>query len=56
VTIRYCGHVATVRVIGDLKKDLEQHDIEIDDQPDGGANALNVYRFVIFKLLTCNYK
>lgn len=43
VMIRYCGYVATVRVVGDMKKDLEQHDIEIDDLPDGGANALNVY-------------
>ena len=43
-----------MRVVGDVKKDLEQHDIEIDDLPDGGANALNVYRLVIFKLLACN--
>lgn len=50
VTIRYCGYTATVRVVGDVKK-LEHHDIEIDDQPDGGANALNVYslRFLLHK-------
>ncbi|KAL9244698.1 hypothetical protein vseg_018447 [Gypsophila vaccaria] len=43
VTIKYCGHTATVRVVGDVKKNVEHHDIEVDDQPDGGANALNVY-------------
>lgn len=30
--------------MGDVKKKFEHHDIEVDDQPDGGANALNVYR------------
>ncbi|KAK9677235.1 hypothetical protein RND81_11G129700 [Saponaria officinalis] len=43
VTIKYCGHTATVRVVGDVREDIEHHDIEVDDQPDGGANALNVY-------------
>lgn len=43
VTLRYCGYTATVRVVGDVKKKFEHHDIEVDDQPDGGANALNVY-------------
>lgn len=43
VTIRYCGYTATMRAVGNVKKHFEQLDIEIDDQPDGGANALNVY-------------
>lgn len=43
VTLRYCGYTATVRVVGDVKENFEHQDIEIDDQPDGGANALNVY-------------
>ncbi|GAB2269505.1 hypothetical protein Dimus_004422 [Dionaea muscipula] len=42
VTVRYCGHTATVRVVGDVKKNYENEDIKIEDQPDGGANALNV--------------
>lgn len=44
VTLRYCGYTATVRVVGVVKNNIEHHDIEINDQPDGGANALNVYR------------
>ncbi|XP_074312672.1 protein REDUCED CHLOROPLAST COVERAGE 3-like isoform X1 [Silene latifolia] len=43
VTIKYCGHTATVRVVGDVRKNLHLHDIDVEDQPDGGANALNVY-------------
>ncbi|XP_021844386.1 protein REDUCED CHLOROPLAST COVERAGE 3 [Spinacia oleracea] len=43
VTLRYCGFTATVKVVGNVKKNFEHHDIKIDDQPDGGANALNVY-------------
>ncbi|KAK1323542.1 hypothetical protein QJS10_CPA02g00211 [Acorus calamus] len=42
VTIRYCGYTAVVRVRGNMKKmNCTADDIEIDDQPDGGANALN---------------
>lgn len=44
VTLRYCGYTATVRVVGVVKNNIEHHDIKIDDQPEGGANALNVYR------------
>ncbi|GAB2225638.1 hypothetical protein Droror1_Dr00006435 [Drosera rotundifolia] len=47
VTVRYCGYVATVRVVGDAKKIHENEDIKIDDQPEGGANALNVNRLLI---------
>lgn len=51
VTIRYCGYTASVRVVGEVRKNLEHQDIEIDDQPEGGANALNVYslRFLLHK-------
>ncbi|KAL9254398.1 REDUCED CHLOROPLAST COVERAGE 3-like protein, partial [Drosera capensis] len=42
VTVKYCGYIATVRVVGDAKKRHENEDIKIDDQPEGGANALNV--------------
>ncbi|KAK4252929.1 hypothetical protein QN277_011056 [Acacia crassicarpa] len=43
VVVRYCGYVATVSVVGNINtRKPEFQDIEIDDQPDGGANALNV--------------
>ncbi|KAK4488863.1 hypothetical protein RD792_004653 [Penstemon davidsonii] len=43
VVVRHCGYSATVRVTGDIKrgKSLTQ-DVVIEDQPDGGANALNI--------------
>lgn len=46
VTVRHCGYTAIVKVIGELGevRSLSQ-DIVIDDQPDGGANALNINRF-----------
>ncbi|KAK8575863.1 hypothetical protein V6N13_032827 [Hibiscus sabdariffa] len=43
VIVRHCGYIAVVKVVGDVKK--EKHgaqNIEIDDQPDGGSNALNI--------------
>ncbi|KAJ7962824.1 Tetratricopeptide repeat (TPR)-like superfamily protein [Quillaja saponaria] len=41
--IRHCGYKATVRVVNNMKKGKpEAQDIDIDDLPDGGANALNV--------------
>ena len=46
VSVRHCGYIATVKVAGNVnKKKLEAQNIEVDDQPDGGANALNVNRF-----------
>lgn len=43
VVVRLCGYTATVRVAGDIKKGKQ--DILIEDQPDGGVNALNVNRY-----------
>ncbi|KAJ6348343.1 hypothetical protein OIU76_004753 [Salix suchowensis] len=43
VIVRLCGYTATVKVVGNVKKKkFDAQDIEIDDQPDGGANALNI--------------
>ncbi|XP_059645026.1 protein REDUCED CHLOROPLAST COVERAGE 3 isoform X2 [Cornus florida] len=43
VVVRHCGYTATVKIIGDVKKGKYMaQDIEIDDQPDGGANSLNI--------------
>ncbi|CAI9754129.1 unnamed protein product [Fraxinus pennsylvanica] len=43
VLVRHGGYTAVVKVVGDVKrgKSLAQ-DVEIEDQPDGGANALNI--------------
>lgn len=46
VNVRQCGYQVTVKVIGNVKRrKFASQDIEIEDQPDGGANALNVNRF-----------
>lgn len=46
VNVRHCGYTATVKVVGNIKKgNREAKDIDIEDQPDGGANSLNVNRF-----------
>ncbi|KAK7255207.1 hypothetical protein RIF29_28611 [Crotalaria pallida] len=43
VVVHHCGYTAVVRVVGNFnKRKLNNQDIEIDDQPDGGANALNI--------------
>lgn len=43
VIVRLCGYTATVKVVGNVKKKkFDAQDIEIDDLPDGGANALNI--------------
>ncbi|CAN6459580.1 unnamed protein product [Victoria cruziana] len=44
VVIRHCGYTAVVKVCGDMKYDIGSvpQDIDIIDQPDGGANSLNV--------------
>jgi protein TIF31 len=44
--VRHCGYTAMVKVIGDVKKQkCFRQDIEINDQPEGGANALNINRY-----------
>ncbi|KVI06069.1 Tetratricopeptide-like helical [Cynara cardunculus var. scolymus] len=43
VFVRHCGYTATVKIVGDIKKaKFMSQDIAIDDQPEGGANALNI--------------
>lgn len=45
VIVRHCGYIAIVKVVGEVKNELHSaRDIDIDDQPDGGANALNINR------------
>lgn len=46
VVVHHCGYTATVKVVGNVNvRKPEVRDIEIDDLPDGGANALNINRF-----------
>lgn len=46
VIVRHCGYTAIVKVSGDVKKGSNSiQDIDIEDQQDGGANALNVNRY-----------
>ncbi|KAH9666971.1 tetratricopeptide repeat (TPR)-like superfamily protein [Citrus sinensis] len=42
VIVRHCGYTAVVKVVGDVKEKFGTQDIEIEDQPDGGANSLNI--------------
>ncbi|XWS16492.1 hypothetical protein CRYUN_Cryun34aG0093000 [Craigia yunnanensis] len=43
VIVRHCGYTAIVKVVGNVKKEKSgAQDIEIVDQSDGGANALNI--------------
>ncbi|KAL4584573.1 hypothetical protein LXL04_009176 [Taraxacum kok-saghyz] len=43
VFVRHCGYTATVKIVGDIKKSkFLSQDIAIDDQPEGGANSLNI--------------
>ncbi|KAL5575770.1 hypothetical protein UlMin_017469, partial [Ulmus minor] len=52
VSVRHCGYIATVKVVGNVnKRKSETQGIEVEDQQDGGANALNVnsLRFLLQK-------
>ncbi|KAK6273105.1 hypothetical protein POUND7_010188 [Theobroma cacao] len=44
VVVRHCGHTAVVKVSAEVnwEGNLIPQDIDIEDQPEGGANALNV--------------
>lgn len=49
VNVRYCGYISVVKVV--RKEHTEEghpfeSKTEIIDQPEGGANALNINRFV----------
>ncbi|KAF3651025.1 putative Cupredoxin superfamily protein [Capsicum annuum] len=53
VVVKHCGYTAVVKVVGEVDSSLPQ-DIKIDDQPDGGANALNInsLRLLLHKPMT----
>lgn len=56
VNVRYCGYIACVKILGidneNANPPLQSQ--ELLDQSDGGANALNINRF-IYQILSCNY-
>jgi protein TIF31 len=50
VLVKHCGYTAVVQVPLDAHLStavLAQQDIHIEDQPEGGSNALNVNRLVL---------
>lgn len=46
VIIRHCGYTAVVKVSAEMdwEGSPDSMEIDIEDQPEGGANALNVNR------------
>ncbi|KAK2994489.1 hypothetical protein RJ640_021294 [Escallonia rubra] len=54
VVVRHSGYTAIVKAVGDIKKGKYMaRDLEINDQPDGGANALNINSLRILLLKSC---
>lgn len=47
INVRYSGYIAVVKVEGrgDIQMDHPLDGSELLDQPEGGANALNINRF-----------
>ncbi|GAY61698.1 hypothetical protein CUMW_212050, partial [Citrus unshiu] len=58
VIVRHCGYTAVVKVVGDVTEKFGTQDIEIEDQPDGGANSLNINRseIAVDELMKMAYK
>lgn len=43
-----------MKVVGNVKKSkFEAHELEVEDQPNGGSNSLNVNRSGLFCRLMC---
>lgn len=61
VNVRYCGYIAVVKVedIETKKVSSQAQSMELLDQPEGGANALNINRYhllgVIISILERSY-
>lgn len=53
VVVSHCGYTAVVKVSSEVNWEGEPipQDIEIEEQPEGGANALNVNRSVSLVIL-----
>lgn len=56
VIVKHCGYTAVVQVPVDTElttASVAQQEIHIEDQPEGGSNALNVNRLVVGTLIQC---
>lgn len=53
VIVKHCGYTAVVQVPvnTELTTSVAQQEIHIEDQPEGGSNALNVNRLVVGTLI-----
>jgi hypothetical protein len=56
INVRYCGYIAIVQVAQreNDKASTTSQSIELLDQPEGGANALNINRYS-FTLRMCQF-
>lgn len=54
INLRYCGYIATVKVEQreNVKSSNPSQSIELLDQPDGGANSLNINRYFTLKMFS----
>ena len=50
--MRYCGYIAAVKVEGreNVEMGTPSQSPELLDQPEGGANALNINRFLLITI------
>lgn len=58
VIVKHCGYTAVVQVPVDTElttASVAQQEIHIEDQPEGGSNALNVNRLVVGTLIVYKY-
>lgn len=44
VNVRYCGYIGVAKVNHHDKNKVPLQTVDIKDQPEGGANALNINR------------
>ena len=54
INLRYCGYVVVVKVEGGVNENVNspsRQNIELIDQPEVGANALNINRFLNHSML-----
>lgn len=54
INLRYCGYITTVKVEQreSIKGSNPSQSIELLDQPDGGANSLNINRYFTLKMFS----
>lgn len=58
MVVKHCGFTAIVKVpieAGLLGSPVKKQDFDIEEQPEGGSNALNVNRYSLIKLDQFSY-